>query len=369
MAEWHEPQQRPSPQQQNNSLLAAQMNSLPSTNGQWQSSSLPRLHADTSFDLCQFDGQDITLSSDGLDLHSNTRASRTMSDHSIGSSLPSWSSGFDDWPTTSHGPPDFGAQVWSPMIYPTDLTVPWESLSESNTSTDTLASSRAQDSLLPMFQSNNMHNTPVSISSLASMTHLSLPTPCSTALNFTQVATNADIGGNRKCYEATVQILAQINEQNINGASLSLDKLLELDRQLQETLRKVLACHRCMDASGDQTMIMLVFMALDNILSLFEKQQKTTDASMHGVDSTSPHSLCPDRMLSVGSFMVDDKVKDMFLRQLVLGFLEGLESILVSLKRQTVLVLKGFKLKLTQEMAGDISRRALFLQGLHRMSG
>lgn len=183
-----------------------------------------------------------------------------------------------------------------------------------------------------------------------------------------------------ECYKALSEILARLNEDSSEGEGVSLDKLLGLDRELHRTIKRVLACGRCLEKSSNQTMIMLMFMALDTLLCLFEKQQdaavmqtkvsKLPSRRAMATTTTRGASHFPwmDKALLVGSFAVDDKLKTVFLRQLVLAFVDNLGSVLSELERQADRVLKGVNCRIAKEIAVDICKRALFLRGWLRLA-
>jgi hypothetical protein len=387
-SEWHQrqqPQQQQQQQHHGDYSFTREMDTALAPSRLWQDSDLPRSYNDLMLDLETFDAQDITPDS-SEDLVPNmtlegTALPRNISDNSIHSSfasLPSWSSGLENWPTANNTPPDFPAAVSPSAMFPGEMLASWDdSTSKSNTATEpdlSLTTNSDQPSERPasLLQINNQ-----SLAMPGSHTHSlfaqpqrmsidSTTAPESTMLGFAQAGSHAGPSNGRKCYKAVTTILARLNENDLEGEGASLDKLLGLGRELQHTTKRVLACRRCMENRSNQTMIMLVFMALERLLSLFEKQRDAVAAPSAVLEL--PQFLRLDKALLVGNFTVDNKMKTVCLRQLVLGFLENHSSISSQLERQVDLVLKGVYRRMAKEMAVDIGRRASFLRGWLRLS-
>lgn len=224
------------------------------------------------------------------------------------------------------------------------------------------------------------------------------------------------------CYQALSTFLGKtgVYDSGDEGDDcVSLDTLLELNREIQATAQSVLHCRRCMKMSNSQNIFMLIYMALDNLLHLFEKQQLTkwhatpvatklvlpeqtiypprrptvttmtawrgsnmAPAGHHKVPGNGPQAgstagfdgsrvwaQYPDceKPLAIGSYVVDESVKATFLSQLVLKFIGDLLTILSELNTQSADFLRGANSKIAKDKAIDIHRRAIFLRGRLRL--
>lgn len=221
-------------------------------------------------------------------------------------------------------------------------------------------------------------------------------------------------GCSGKCYKDLWEIVARVNEHESGSGEgpVSVDTLLGLDRELHQAVRQAQACRLCKDRSGSQTTIILVMMAMNNLLGLFEKQQDVVPVAANAVAaqtrmchepfrpatiSSARHNSAPgtsrqrgkavdegcrnetlrmsqtsvdciSKSLLVGSFAVGEEVKAAFVRQLVLECVKNLEALLAKLETQFDPVLKGINRRMAKEMAGDICKRAFFLRGKLRLA-
>ncbi len=430
---WHQRQQQQEQQQQqygDHSFLAGlaevaspkEMDTALAQSGMWQSGSTvlqPDLHQllDVAqmhpndiildFQTSGFDIQDIAPDFEAFDPNltlGGTAPPRNMSDnglHSSTASSLSWSSGFWNCSTVNDASPDCPAPPPTSMPFSEEMSVSWDDFrSRTNAATEpdaslTTSSNQASEQAGLLSQVNNR---PPTVPSLVSHSVFAQPQPTSiesTASSesampgLVQTSSHPDPRRSSDCYSALSEIMALLSEDRPEGEGMSLDKLLGLDRELHGTIKRVLACRRCMEKSSNQTMIMLMFMALDTLLCLFEKQQNaaatqtavpklfswralatTTTRSATGEGSTRTVLQFPwmDKAILVGSFVVDGKVKTNFLRHLVLAFVENLGSLLSELERQADRVLKGVNRRMAKEIAVDICRRTIFFQGWLRLA-
>ena len=363
------------------------------------------------FQTSGFDIQDIAPDLEAFDPNlslGGTVSPRNMTDnrlHSSTASSHSWNSGLWNFPTANDASSDCPAPPPTSMPFSGEMSVSRDELTSGTNAAKepdaslTTSSNQASEQAGLLSQVNNRSPTvssPVSHSVFAQPQ----PTPTeSTASSesalpgLVQPSSHPDPRHSSDCHSALSQIMALLNEDRPEGEGMSLDKLLGLDRELHGTIKRVLACRRCMEKSSNQTMIMLMFMALDTLLCLFEKQQNaaatqtavpklsswralatttttTTRRSGTGEGSTRTVSQFPwmDKAILVGSFVVDGKVKMIFLRQLVLAFVENLGSLLSELERQADRVLKGVNRRMAKELAIDICRRAVLFQGWLRVT-
>ncbi|KAK3938478.1 hypothetical protein QBC46DRAFT_410191 [Diplogelasinospora grovesii] len=203
---------------------------------------------------------------------------------------------------------------------------------------------------------------------------------------------NSECSG--ECTKTLSEMLARLDECHTGGDDyeVSLDTLLGLDRELHQTTKRTLTCRRCMEKPSGQTGIMLAIMAQGNLLGLFERQQDVAtkeSAPLRDMRRTGNQQQQPqqqqnqfglgcsvssqfpwtDKSLLVGNFTVNDEVKAVFLRQLLLIYVENLGSILSELGRNADLVLKDVNRKISKEMVADIYRRASFLRGKLWLAG
>ena len=169
-----------------------------------------------------------------------------------------------------------------------------------------------------------------------------------------------------QCYEDLCGVLFHLNDKGLESEHVYLDDLLGLDRDLHRTAKRALACQYCMESHNGHTIIMLVFMALDSILSLFEKQRDA--APVQSSISETLRFLQLAKALVVGSFMVENRVKNTLLRQLVLGFLDNLGSVLSLVERRVELVSRGVYRRMADEMVDDMRRRASLFRGWIHLS-
>ena len=360
------------------------------------------------FQTSGFDIQDIVPDFEAFDPNLNiggTTSPRNMSDnrfHSSTASSASWSSGLWNCPTANDASPDCPAPPTTSMPFSAERSVSRDDFrSRTNVATEddaplTTSSNQASEQAGLLSQVNNRPSTvasPVSHSVFAQPQPTSIGSTASSESatpGLVQTSSHPNPRHSSDCYSALSEIMALLSEDRPEGEGMSLDKLLGLDRELHGTIKRVLACRRCMEKSSNQTMIMLMFMALDTLLCLFEKQQNaaatqtaipqlfswralattTTTRSAAGEDSTRTVSQfpCMDKAILVGSFVVDGKVKTIFLRHLVLAFVENLGSLLSELERQADRVLKGVNRRMAKEIAVDICRRTLFFQGWLRLA-
>lgn len=362
------------------------------------------------FQTSGFDIQDIALDFEAIDpnLTFEEKASpRNSSDNRFQSSTassPSWSSGLWNFPTANDASPDGPALPPTSMPFSREISVSRDDIrSRINTATEphtslTTNSNQASEQAGLLSQVNNRLPT---VPNPVSQSVFTQPQPTSTESTASSESTMPGLVQTSKysepmhssdCYNTLSQIMALLSEDRPEGESMSLDKLLGLDRELRGTIKRVLACRRCMQKSSNQTMIMLMFMALDTLLCLFEKQQnaattqtavpklsswralatttsiKTRSAICEGSTHTVSQFPWMDKAILLGSFVVDGKVKTSFLRHLVLAFVENLGSLLSELERQADRALKGVNRRMAKEIAVDICRRALFLQGWLRLA-
>lgn len=184
-----------------------------------------------------------------------------------------------------------------------------------------------------------------------------------------------------ECYPALSKILARLTDWDAEREDIPLEPLLRLDEELQYTMKKVIACSCCCRGkSGNQAIIMLRILALDNLLRLFEKKQDrsqkpTVEAFLIG-PASSPGSIqnfqeifpWTEEPLLLGKYTVSDKVKATVLRQLVLAFVEKLVATLSDLEDEIDISLKDFNRRIAREMVEEISRRAAFIRGILRLA-
>ena len=360
------------------------------------------------FQTSGFDIQDIAPDFEAFDPNlalGGKSSPRNMSDnrlHSSTASSPSWN--FDLWncPTANDASPDCPAPPPTSMSFSGEMSVSRDDFrSRINAATEpdaslTTSSNKASEQAGLLSQVNNR---PLTVPSPVSHSVFAQPQPTSVESSVSsesvmpglvQSSSHPDSRYSTDCYSALSEITTLLSEDRLEDEGMSLDKLLGLDRELHGTIKRVLACRRCMEKSSNQTMIMLMFGALDTLLCLFEKQQNaaatqtavpklsswrapattTTTRSATDEGSTRTVSQFPwmDKAILVGSFVVDGKVKTIFLRHLVLAFVENLGSLLSELERQADRVLKGVNRRMAKEIAVDICRRALFFQGWLRLA-
>ena len=366
------------------------------------------------FQTSGFDIQDIAPDFEAFDPNlalGATASPRNMSENRLQSatdSSSSWSSGLWNRPTATDASTDCPALTPTSMQSSDERSVSRDDFRlRTNAATEpdaslTTSSNQASEQAGLLSQINNR---PPTVPSPVSHSVFAQPQPTSTESTASsqstmpglgQTSSHPDARHSSDCYSALSQIMALLSEDRPEGEGMSLDKLLGLDRELHSTIKRVLACRRCMEKSSNQMMIMLMFMALDTLLCLFEKQQNaaatqtavpklpswrslatitttattTTTRSATGEGSTRTVAQFPwmDKAILVGSFAVDGKVKTIFLRHLVLAFVENLGALLSELERQADRVLKGVNRRMAKEIAVDICKRALFLRGWLRLA-
>ena len=354
------------------------------------------------FQTCEFDIQDITPDFEVFDANptlEETASERNMPGYSSITSFPGWSSDLWNCSTADNASPDRPTPSPTAMPFPGEMSLPRGDFgSKLNAATDPNTSLTTDSNQAGQRPGLSLHLTNQPPTVLNPNTHSRYirppPTPIesttsseSTMPGLTQASNHPGPRHSSKCYKALSEVLARLNDDSPESEGVSLDKLFGLDRELHRTIKIVLACRRCMERSSNQTMIMMMFMALDTLLCLFEKQQDaatahtavpklpswralatTRGATGEGNSRTPSQFPWVDKALLVGSFAVDDKVKTIFLRQLVLAFVGNLSSVLSELERQADRVLKGVNCRIAKEIAVDICRRALFLRGWLRLA-
>ncbi|KAE8143854.1 hypothetical protein BDV38DRAFT_276923 [Aspergillus pseudotamarii] len=208
------------------------------------------------------------------------------------------------------------------------------------------------------------------------------------------------------CYKALSGLLTKLGDFDLSQAEAApLDGLLCIDRELQHKLRMALNCGHCTRMPSNQNLLIIIYMSLDSLLCLFEKQQSqpkdnsgsangyrkqrssTTTAAIaaapqrhlmshsrqppsplpHGrPDDTSSRSQrqfpWTDQSLLVGSFLVDDVVKASFLQRLILDYIDNVLSILAELETIADTIMKGVNCMISRQKADDIYKRAYFLR-------
>ena len=183
-----------------------------------------------------------------------------------------------------------------------------------------------------------------------------------------------------ECYPALSRMLTRLTDWDAEREDIPLESLLRLDQELQYTMKEAIACCCCRGKLGNQAIIMLRIIALDNLLRLFEKQQNRSQKPITGAFSTrlasSPESRqnfqetfpWTEESLLLGKYTVSDKVKAIVLRQLVLAFVEKLVVTLSELEGEIDVSLKDFNRRIAREMVGEICSRAGFLKGMLRLA-
>ncbi|KAF7157496.1 hypothetical protein CNMCM5623_001757 [Aspergillus felis] len=211
------------------------------------------------------------------------------------------------------------------------------------------------------------------------------------------------------CYKALSGLLTKLGDFDLSQEEATqLDGLLCIDRELQHKVRMALDCGHCTEVPSNQNLLMIIYMSLDSLLSLFEKQQrqhKDSSGSTNGYRNKSsstataavvaaaaapgrhlmshsrppssrfPHEKFGDassrsqrrfpwteQSLVVGSFLVDDVVKANFLQRLVLDYIDNVLSILAELEKTADTVMKGVNCMIYRQKADDIYKRAYFLR-------
>ncbi|BCS04011.1 Zn(II)2Cys6 transcription factor domain-containing protein [Aspergillus luchuensis] len=210
------------------------------------------------------------------------------------------------------------------------------------------------------------------------------------------------------CYKALSGLLAKLGDFDLSPAeAMQLDGLLCIDRELQNKVRMALDCGHCTEMPSNQNLLMIIYMSLDSLLALFEKQQrqhKDSSGSANGYNNRSsstataaivaaaaprrhlvshsrlpssrfPHEKSDDtssrrlrqfpwteQSLVVGSFLVDDVVKASFLQRLVLDYIDNVLSILAELERMADKIMKGVNCMISRQKSDDIYKRLYFLR-------
>ncbi|KAJ3497694.1 hypothetical protein NLG97_g1696 [Lecanicillium saksenae] len=201
------------------------------------------------------------------------------------------------------------------------------------------------------------------------------------------------------CHRALSELLTKLGDFDISHpGAMQLDGLLCMDRELQRKVRMAIECRRCIEKPSNQNLLMMIYMSLDSLLSLFEKQQRqqngfpgrsgaslSQNASAARRRSMLPHATQPshrlqqldsndqnmrghgqfpwtEQTLVVGSFPVDDVVKASFLQRLVLEYIDNVLSILAELDAIADTIMQGVNSIIHKHKAEDIYKRAYFLR-------
>ena len=211
------------------------------------------------------------------------------------------------------------------------------------------------------------------------------------------------------CYKTLSGLLTTLGDLDLSPAEpTQLDGLLCIDRELQQTVRLALDCGHCTEMPSNQNLLMVIYMAIDSLLSLFEKQQRqqpphdssgsanayhnpssstaTAAAAVAGPrrylmpHAPKPSSRCPhdksddtgsrgprqfpwtELSLVVGNFPVDDAVKASFLQRLVLDYIDNVLALLAELEKMADTIMKGVNCIIYRHKTDDIYKRASFLR-------
>ncbi|KAF4219691.1 hypothetical protein CNMCM6805_001722 [Aspergillus fumigatiaffinis] len=220
-------------------------------------------------------------------------------------------------------------------------------------------------------------------------------------------ASNRSCSQDGTCYKALSGLLTTLGDFDLSPAeAMQLDGLLCIDRELQHKVRMALDCGLCTEMPSNQNLLMIIYMSLDSLLSLFEKQQRqhkdnsggangyhnrSSSTATAAVAAAAPrrhlvsHSRLPssrfpheksddtssrrlrqfpwtEQSLVVGSFLVDDVVKASFLQRLVLDYIDNVLSILTELEKMADTIMKGVNCMISRQKADDIYKRAYFLR-------
>lgn len=335
--------------------------------GRWQAADFPWVYNDLhmNWNTRDLDLQDIKL--DGFDdLNPNT-AFGDVPCPTDDSSNSSWNSGRpNDRKTTEITTPDFSAPMSPSFLLSMDILPSSLELAEPDVASMASGNlARDQIALQPLVKTHE------SIAQRANHLPRQRPVPVPKPLKIVDSkepfqdgahpGNNTSCQSNSQCYRALSEIMFRLNGKGDEGEDMSLEKLLAFDRDLQFTAGRALACRPCMENQNNHPMIILAFMALDNLLSLFEKQRDA--ASQGNALPDTPQLLQLEKTLVVGNFTVEDRVKALILRQLVLLVLENLGSVLSQLEMRVDLISRGVHRRMAVEMADDIRRRASLLRG------
>lgn len=346
------------------------------SNGQWQATGLPQEEQNDpiyDWNTCDLDVRDATLDGfDRLDPNPAVGDIPWPRDVSDGSNF-SWNAGgTNDWTTSEVASPDFSALLLPSAKFPGDgLPSPFRETEPgvSSMTSSNLLCDLPVPQLLP--RTNLLRTDFQSTDRAISQWRIPKPPGAFEPENIVpqevaHLESHPCCRSKNQCYEALSGVLFHLNDKALESEHVYLDELLGLDRDLQRTAKRALACQYCMESHNGHTTIMLVFMALDSIVSLFEKQRDA--APVQSSISETPQFLQLAKALVVGNFMVENRVKNILLRQLVLGFLDNLGSILSQVERRVGIVSRGVYRRMADEMADDMRRRASLLRGWIHLS-
>ncbi|KAB8077699.1 hypothetical protein BDV29DRAFT_188561 [Aspergillus leporis] len=250
-------------------------------------------------------------------------------------------------------------------------------------------------------------SAPTTASSSHHTSSLSGARTASVAPSTREHASNRPCSQDGSCYKALSGLLTKLGDFDLSQSEATqLDGLLCIDRELQHKVRMALDCGHCTEVPSNQNLLMIIYMSLDSLLSLFEKQQrqhKDSSGSANGYhnrrsstataavvaaaprrhlmshsrpsSSRFPHEKSGDtssrsqrqfpwteQSLVVGSFLVDDVVKASFLQRLVLDYIDNVLSILAELEKTADTIMKGVNFMIYRQKADDIYKRAYFLR-------
>jgi hypothetical protein len=201
------------------------------------------------------------------------------------------------------------------------------------------------------------------------------------------------------CYATLSAQLASLGAAHLNlsgtsgAGAVPLDTLLSLDCAAQTAQTQTLSCDRCMSGANSQTTLLLLAVAAEKLVGLFEawvegqgpglpmlRRESESSCSSSGAEGESAvggtgrgvswrgeeNAGNMKASLLAGSFAADDEiVKGEFLARLLVLRIDRLGEMVIELERRVEKGSQGRGVgnKVAGEMLHDVGRRIFFLKG------
>ncbi|ATY67212.1 C6 zinc finger domain [Cordyceps militaris] len=161
------------------------------------------------------------------------------------------------------------------------------------------------------------------------------------------------------CHKALSEMLTRLGDfYSSKPVAMLLEELLLMGRELHGRAHMTMNCQRCMQKPSNQNLLMMVYMAMDGLLSLFEELQQH---DMNHAIRSSKQFQWAEQTMAEGGFVADDAAKTGTLRRLVLEYCDNVLSVLAELYMVAYRIMQGVNSIIYKHKAEDIYKRAYTL--------
>lgn len=168
----------------------------------------------------------------------------------------------------------------------------------------------------------------------------------------------------KPCHLAASGLLEKLTGRQ--SSTIRVDGLLNIHREVTQTVHSVLNCRRCLGREPSHSMFMLLFMLLESFLACLEAR---LEASAGSRCVTSVQSLlCAGGPLVIGKFIVDIQTTTEFVKTLMMEALDAQLALLLRLQTKAESVLKGTFRRAATEMVSGMRERLSLVRGLFLLS-